>query len=87
MHPKIIIKEVMKIIISASETKRKGIVPMRKTTIQLTDELYFYLKEKVLIPQKKNQGTSMVSFIRELIDQDMNHSRKGTSKTDTAQRS
>lgn len=53
---------------------------MRKTTIQLTDEQYLYLKEKVLALQKENQGTSMVSLIRELIDQDMKRSREGIPK-------
>jgi len=47
---------------------------MRKTTIQLTDEQYFYLKEKVLALQKKNHAMSMVSIIRHLIDQDMKQS-------------
>jgi hypothetical protein len=53
---------------------------MRKTTVQLTDEQYFYLKEKALALQKKNQGTSMVSLIRELIDEDMKLSREGRAK-------
>lgn len=53
---------------------------MRKTTIQLTDEQYFYLKEKILALQKKNQAMSMVSLIRQLIDQDMKHSREKISK-------
>jgi hypothetical protein len=49
---------------------------MKKTTIQLTDEQYFYLKEKALALQKKNQSTSLVSLIRQLIDEDMKHSRR-----------
>lgn len=53
---------------------------MRKTTIQLTDEQYFYLKEKTLALQKKNQTMSMVSIIRQLIDQDIKRSREGISK-------
>ena len=53
---------------------------MKKTTIQLTDEQYFYLKEKVLALQKKNQAMSMVSLIRRLIEQDMKHSREGIPK-------
>ena len=53
---------------------------MRKTTIQLTDEQYFYLKEKVLAFQKKKQAVSMVSLIRDLVDKDMKLSRKKISK-------
>jgi len=53
---------------------------MRKTTIQLTDEQYFYLKEKVLALQKKKQAVSMVSIIRDLVDKDMKLSRKKISK-------
>lgn len=53
---------------------------MRKTTIQLTDEQYFYLKEKILALQKNNQAMSMVSLIRQLIDQDIKRSREGISK-------
>jgi len=53
---------------------------MRKTTIQLSDEQYFYLKEKVLTLQKKNQAMSMVSLIRQLIDQDMKRSKEQISK-------
>lgn len=49
---------------------------MRKTTIELSDEQYFYLKEKVLVLQKRNQAISMVSIIRQLVDQDMKHSRE-----------
>jgi hypothetical protein len=53
---------------------------MRKTTIQLSDEQYFYLKEKVLALQKKSQAMSMVSLIRQLIDQDMKRSKEQISK-------
>jgi len=49
---------------------------MRKTTIELTDEQYFYLKERALTLQRENQGASMVSIIRDLIDEDMKHSRE-----------
>lgn len=58
----------------------RSVSHMRKTTVQLTDEQYFYLKEKALALQKKNQGTSMVSLIRELIDEDMKLSREGRAK-------
>ncbi|MFB0556446.1 MAG: hypothetical protein ACETVW_01110 [Dehalococcoidia bacterium] len=53
---------------------------MRKTTIELSDEQYFYLKEKVLALQKQNHSISMVSLIRQLIDQDIKRSREGISK-------
>ena len=53
---------------------------MRKTTIELSDEQYFYLKEKVLVLQKRDQAISMVSIIRQLVDQDMKHSRERISK-------
>lgn len=43
---------------------------MKKTTIELTDEQYFYLKEKALELQKKNENVSLVSLIRDLIDKD-----------------
>jgi len=43
---------------------------MKKTTIELTDEQYFYLKEKALDLQKKNENVSLVSLIRDLIDKD-----------------
>jgi hypothetical protein len=53
---------------------------MRKTTVELTDEQYFYLKEKVLELQKRNHAISMVSLIRQLINQDIKRSREGISK-------
>ncbi|MDI9392634.1 MAG: hypothetical protein QM449_05190 [Synergistota bacterium] len=43
---------------------------MRKTTIELTDEQYFFLKEKALELQKQNQNASIVSIIRDLIEKD-----------------
>ena len=42
----------------------------RKTTIELSDEQYFFLKEKALELQKRNHKTSVVSIIRELIEKD-----------------
>ena len=44
---------------------------MKKTTIELTEEQYFYLKEKVLMIQKQNSNSSIVSIIRDLVDKDM----------------
>lgn len=43
---------------------------MKKTTIELTVEQYFFLKEKVLALQKHNQNASLVSIIRDLIEKD-----------------
>jgi hypothetical protein len=43
---------------------------MKKTTIELTDEQYFFLKEKALQLQKQNQNASIVSIIRTLIEKD-----------------
>jgi hypothetical protein len=43
---------------------------MKKTTIELTDEQYFFLKEKALELQKQNQNASIVSIIRALIEKD-----------------
>ena len=43
---------------------------MRKTTIELTEEQYFFLKEKALELQKQNQTASIVSIIRDLIEKD-----------------
>jgi len=41
----------------------KGQSPnMKKTTIELTDEQYFFLKEKALDLQKHNQNASIVSI-------------------------
>ncbi len=51
---------------NASAGKNK----MIKTTIELTEEQYFYLKEKALEFQKKRKHYSLVSIIRDLIDED-----------------
>lgn len=44
---------------------------LRKTTIELTEEQYFYLQEKVLELRRKRQRASMGSLIRDLIERDM----------------
>ncbi len=44
---------------------------MKKTTIELSEEQYFYLKERVLELQKKNNNSSIISIIRDLIERDM----------------
>ncbi len=43
---------------------------MKKTTIELTEKQYFYLKEKVLNLQKQRKPASIVSIIRDLIEED-----------------
>ena len=43
---------------------------MKKTTIELTEDQYFYLKEKVLELQKQNKNASVVSIIRDLVEKD-----------------
>jgi len=43
---------------------------MRKTTIELTEEQYFFLKEKALELQKQNLNASIVSIIRDLVEKD-----------------
>lgn len=45
-------------------------VNMRKTTIELSEEQYFFLKEKALELQKQNQNASIVAIIRNLIEKD-----------------
>ncbi len=52
---------------------------MRKTTIELEEDQYFYLQEKVLELKRKGKSVSMGSLIRELINQDM---RTEASKRD-----
>lgn len=44
----------------------------KKTTIELSDEHYFFLKEKVLALQKQKKNASIVSIIRNLIEKDRN---------------
>lgn len=44
---------------------------MKKTTIELTEKQYFYLKEKALSLQKQNKNASIVSIIRDLVQKDM----------------
>jgi hypothetical protein len=53
---------------------------MRKTTIELTEEQYFFLKEKALELQKRNQNASIVSIIRDLIEKDRQEWKKGKKK-------
>ena len=50
---------------------------MKETTIELSDEQYFFLKEKSLALQKQKKNYSIVSIIRNLIEED----RKKWNKT------
>lgn len=43
---------------------------IRKTTIEITHDQYFFLKEKSLTLQKQNKSASIVSIIRDLIEKD-----------------
>jgi len=43
---------------------------MKKTTIELTEEQYFFLREKSLSLQKQRKHYSIVSIIRDLIERD-----------------
>jgi len=58
------------------KTKNK----MRKTTIELTDEQYFFLKEKSLALQKQNKSHSIISIIRDLIEKDRREWNKSKTK-------
>ncbi len=48
-----------------------GRVKMKKTTIELTEDQYFFLKEKALELQKQKKHYSIVSIIRDLVEEDM----------------
>jgi hypothetical protein len=53
---------------------------IKKTTIEITQDQYFFLKEKALQLQKQNKNASIVSIIRDLIEKDrdkwMNRGKK-----------
>ncbi len=49
---------------------------MKKTTIELTEEQYFFLKEKSLSLQKQRKNYSIVSIIRDLIEDDRTNWKK-----------
>lgn len=53
---------------------------MKKTTIELTEEQYFFLKEKALELQKQRKHYSIVSIIRDLVDKDMKSWSKDKAK-------
>ncbi|KJJ84479.1 hypothetical protein OMAG_001648 [Candidatus Omnitrophus magneticus] len=44
---------------------------MKKTTIELTEDQYFFLKEKAIVLQKQRKHYSIVSIIRDLINKDL----------------
>ena len=44
---------------------------MKKTTIEISEKQYFFLKEKALELQKQNKNASIISIIRELIEKDL----------------
>jgi metal-responsive CopG/Arc/MetJ family transcriptional regulator len=43
---------------------------MRRTSIDLTDDQYFFLKKKAMSQQKKGKSPTIVAIIRELIERD-----------------
>lgn len=51
---------------------------MKKTTIELTEDQYFFLKEKALELQKQRKHYSIVSIIRDLVEIDMKSWGKNT---------
>jgi len=57
-----------------------GKVAMKKTTIELTEDQYFFLKEKALSLQKQNKNASVVSIIRDLVEKDMQFGKKSKAK-------
>jgi hypothetical protein len=53
---------------------------MKKTTIELTEEQYFFLKEKSLSLQKQRKNYSIISIIRDLIEEDRKRHKKGVTQ-------
>ena len=53
---------------------------MKKTTIELTENQYFFLKEKALELQKQRKHCSIVSIIRDLVERDMKEWNKTKAK-------
>lgn len=58
----------------------KGEPKMKKTTIEISEEHYFFLKEKALELQKQNKNASIISIIRDLIEKNMQSSKKLKTK-------
>jgi len=63
-----------------SMNQSPGKVAMKKTTIELTEDQYFFLKEKALSLQKQNKNASVVSIIRDLVEKDMQFGKKSKAK-------
>ena len=61
-------------------TPSSGKDKMKKTTIELTEDQYFFLKEKALELQKQKKHYSIVSILRDLVDRDMKLWRKDKTK-------
>lgn len=61
-------------------TPSSGKDKMKKTTIELTEDQYFFLKEKALELQKQRKHYSIVSIIRDLVEKDMKSWKKDTKK-------
>lgn len=53
---------------------------MFKTTIELTEKQYFFLKEKGISLQRQRKKYSIVSIIRDLIDADFSKWNKKKKK-------
>lgn len=58
----------------------KGVEKMKKTTIEISEDQYFFLKEKALDRQKQNKNASIVSIIRDLVEEDMRVWKKSKTK-------
>ena len=43
---------------------------MMRTSIDLPEDLYFFLKEKAIAQQKKGKSPTIVTIIRDLIEED-----------------
>lgn len=61
-------------------TPSSGKDKMKKTTIELTEDHYFFLKEKALELQKQKKHYSIVSIIRDLVERDMKLWKKGKTR-------
>jgi len=57
---------------------------IKKTTIEITQDQYFFLKEKALQLQKQNKNSSIVSIIRDLIEKDRKKWKKTKSSSGKA---
>ena len=61
-------------------TLSSGKDKMKKTTIELTEDQYFFLKEKALELQKQKKHYSIVSILRDLVERDMKSWKKDRTK-------